>query len=320
MLLSSYFMYEVLWLVIKWQLNDMHFDMEEMSWDFAQCVMFTAIIFIINWIYEKWHKGLYSRSIVEYATIIVVNIIAIFIVDKVLYEGKTTDTDLWDVIDIYVICIICSLISIIDIQHFYYKRYITMKRELAGLRLNLLQQQLSPHFMFNSLSTLQGLIATNKQKAEEYVASLSQILRYITGNIGKEEIPVADALVFIKNYIKMLDIRFPEHFVFHIDDRNLAVESSIVPVSLQLTVENAVKHNVHSPRTPLEINISFNAAYVEVSNVIQRTAFTDSLGVGLKNLNERYRLLMDRELEIKEIDNIYSVKIPLRYESTDSRR
>lgn len=212
------------------------------------------------------------------------------------------------------------LLSIIDIQHSYHRRFVAIKREQMQLRLSLLQQQLSPHMVFNSLSSLQGMIAIDAKKAETYVATLSHIMRYITENIGKEKVALADALNFIMDYAKMQDARFPKHFVFSIDTSNIPKEAYVVPVSLQVVVENAIKHNKHSCRNPLEIKISFGDDVIDVSNKKQPVAVADSLGVGLRNLNERYKLLNGNALDISETQEYYTVKIPLIYESTDSRR
>lgn len=250
---------------------------------------------------------------------LVVNALVIFLFDNVFYDSDETDLSFWNIIDIYVICIICSLLSIIDIQRFYYKRFVAMRQEQMQLRLNLLQQQLSPHFMFNSLSTLRGMIAADPRKAEDYVVRLSDILRYITENIGREKVNIADALSFIRDYTKMLEARFPEHFIFNIDESDLPTDACIVPVSLQIAVENAIKHNKHSRRCPLEISLRFNGDKVEVGNKKQPMPFADNLGVGLDNLNKRYVLLTGKKIEINETRDYYIVKIPLMYESIDSR-
>lgn len=319
MLFASFLMYEALWLVIELQFDDAHFCAKETAWDFVQCALFTTVVFVVNWIFSKYRGGRYARSLVEIVTLLVVNALVIFLTDEVFNEREDSDVSFWGVIDIYVICVICSLLSIIDIQRFYYKRFVAMKQDQILLRLNLLQQQLSPHFMFNSLSTLRGMIIADPRKSEDYVIQLSNILRYITENIGKEKVAMADALNFIRNYMKMLDARFPEHFLFHIDESDMPIDAYIVPVSLQIAVENAVKHNNHSRRCPLEINLRFNCDTVEVSNRKQPMTIVDNIGVGLKNLSERYVLLTGKEVEVNETQDYYTVKIPLIDESIDSR-
>lgn len=318
MLLLSFALYEVLWSVIQIQFERLSFCVEETLWDFAQCLLFTSAVFVVNWFFTRFRNGKYTQSIVEIACILVVCSLLIFLIDQIVYVQDTADDKFWNVIDIYIICIICSLLSLIDIQHTYHKKLVAIEQEQMKLRLNLLQQQLSPHFMFNSLSTLQVIIAVNPQKAEEYVITLSDILRYITENISKEKVALKDAINFIKSYTQMLNVRFPEHFIFNIETTTLP-DAYIVPVSMQIAVENAIKHNSHSRKFPLEICIKSNGYSIEIRNKKRPTPFADSLGVGLKNLNERYILLTGKELDISEDSNYYSVNIPLIYESTDNR-
>lgn len=311
MLLASFLMYEALWTVIEVQLDEMSFDAEETLWDFAQCVLFTSAVFIVNWGFTTFRGGRYARSLTEVGCLLVVCPVLIFIADNYIYVQETADDSFWNVVDVYIICIISTMISIIDIQHSYHERFVRMKREQMSLRLKLLQQQLSPHFMFNSLSTLQGMIASNPQKAEEYVATLSDIMRYITENIGKEKVALAEAVSFIESYTEMLNARFPGHFVFNISMEGAPGGAGIVPVSMQIAIENAIKHNNHSRKCPLEISITLDGYAVVVSNRKQPVASADSLGVGLKNLSERYRLMTGKELDVKETAEYYSVRIPV---------
>lgn len=322
MLFASFFLYEVLWLLIDCQFEEPMLDGKDMIWDLAQCGLFTFVVFIVNRFYDKWNRGRFAKSLIEIVTVLIINMLIIFLMDKVLnVEENVSYVNFWSVIDIYIICIISTLLSIIDIQHFYNKKINDMKKKQARLRLSLLQQQLSPHFMFNSLSVLKGIIVTEPQKAEEYVDALSRVLRYITENVGKETVSLTDACFFIENFIKMMNDRFPGHFRFHIDADNMSSDGKIIPVSLQLAIENAIKHNNHSCKCPLEINIVFNNTYVEVSNKIQCTAVTDEgIGIGLKNLNERYILLINKGLYFGHSKDYYTIKIPLIYESTNRRR
>lgn len=311
MLLVSFLMYEALWAVIQLQFESMTFVPEEIPWDLAQCALFTSAVFGVNWFFAWFRGGRYARRTIEVVCVLVVSSLLIYLADNVIYVQETSDDSFWNIIDIYVICIICVLLSIIDIQHSYHRRMVEMEQEQIRLRLNLLQQQLSPHFLFNSLSVLQGMIVADSEKAEHYVGTLSHVMRYITENIGKERIAVSDALRFIESYEQMQEARFPEHFLFSIDTTDQPQEAYIVPVSLQIAVENAIKHNKHSRQQPLEIQISFDGDYIAVRNRKLAIDCADSLGVGLNNLNERYELLIGRGLDIKETDEYYTVRIPL---------
>lgn len=320
MLLGSFLMYEVLWAMIERNFEQLSFDAEEVVWDFVQCAVFTSAMFGVNLFFQRFRGGRYTRSAIEIASMLAVCSFLIYFTDNILYIQDTDDDNFWRLIDIYIICAICVLISIIDIQYDYHKRFIALKRKQMQLRLQLLQQQLSPHFLFNSLSSLQGMIAVDPLKAEEYVLELSKIMRYITENIGKENVALTDAISFIRDYMQMLDVRFEGHFDFSIDTSDVPHDAYIVPVSLQIAVENAIKHNSHSAKRPLQISIKMGSKDIEVSNYKRLVALPDSLGVGLKNLDERYKLLIGRGLEVVETKEYYTVKIPLIYENIDSRR
>lgn len=322
MLIISFTMYEILWIGIKIQLEALSFNIEEMVWDFAQCTLFTSALFIVNWMFQKLQGGRYAKGVAEMLTMLSVSSLLIYLVDYFIYMQDTPDDRIWNIIDIYIICIICTLLSIISMQYTYHKRFVKLKQEQIGLRLSLLQQQLSPHFMFNSLSTLQGMIASEPHKAEEYVLTLSVILRYVTDNISCDQVALSEAVSFIKNYSQLLEMRFPQHFLFKIALSDIPSNAFIIPVSLQIAVENAIKHNGHSTRKPLEISIIMDSNYIVVSNQKQAVSFSNNTetGIGLTNLNERYRLLTGKGLEINDDKDIFSVKIPLLYESFDCRR
>lgn len=319
MLLVSFVMYEALWSLIEFQLGELYFDTKDILCDFAQCVLFTSAVFFVNYGFRKYRGGRYAESTAEIICIFIVCSLLIFIIDRFFYDQYEADDNFWNMIDVYIICIICSLLSIINIQRSHHERFVAMRQEHDRLRLNLLQQQLSPHFLFNSLSTLQGIILSDSQKAERYVVSLSNILRYITENIGKEKVALSDEVNFIEDYVQILDMRFPQHFIFKKGLDGIPNNASIIPVSIQIAVENAIKHNKHSCKCPLEISITLGGDFVEVSNRKHPIVTVCGSGLGIKNLEERYKLLIGKGLDICETADNYTIKIPLIYEGIDSR-
>ena len=184
---ASFTLYEVLWFVIELQFTTFSINWAETGWDALMCMIFTSVVFGINSFFAKFRNGRYAQTVWEVAGLLLSNILMIFAVDNLLYIQDTNDDKLWSIIDIYIICLICSMFSILNFQKVYHKKLIAVKEEQLKLRLNLLQQQLSPHFMFNSLSVLQGLITIDSEKAEKYVDTLSDLMRYITQNVGKDK-------------------------------------------------------------------------------------------------------------------------------------
>ncbi|WP_075555928.1 sensor histidine kinase [Parabacteroides timonensis] len=173
-----------------------------------------------------------------------------------------------------------------------------------------LKNQLDPHFLFNSLNTLDGLIGLDEEKAHEYVDNLSSVFRYTLHS--KNMVKLEDEIEFVNAYVSLLKIRFGKSMrvEYYIDNKFRSY--AIMPISIQLLVENAVKHNIIHGKNPLVITIETdNDGYLIVSNVINLRPEKSIGRVGLVNLSERYKLLFRKEIEIKNINGVFSVKIPL---------
>lgn len=191
------------------------------------------------------------------------------------------------------------------------------KEKTARAQLNTLKLQLDPHFMFNSLGTLSGIIVEDPQKALDFTSRLSRIYKYIVAHLDQDSITLRDGMRFIQDYCKHIEMRYKNHFVFDIasnichDDEEL-----ILPLSLQLLVENAVKHNQHSESHPLHIRIYRDDDFVCVSNELApytKIGYSkvEGTGIGIKNLFDRYKLLTDRIPIILQSDTTYTVQIPI---------
>lgn len=185
------------------------------------------------------------------------------------------------------------------------------------IRYEALKNQLDPHFLFNSLNTLDGLIGNDDEKAHEYVQNLSQVFRYTIGN--KEITHLSDELDFTGSYARLMKIRYGDNLQiqYNIDEKYR--NYFIVPVSLQLLVENAIKHNVISSRHPLIITIETTPhETIRVQNAIQpKSGVEHGEGIGLANLTERYEILFQKEVVIKKTD-VFCVEIPLIKQQTDN--
>ena len=175
-----------------------------------------------------------------------------------------------------------------------------------------LKSQLDPHFLFNSLNTLQTLVEMDRDKAGEYIQELSAVLRYTLQN--KEMTTLEEELKCVQAYCSMMQIRYGDNlkFDFDIDDKYLAY--NVLPLSIQGLIENAIKHNTISKRQPLTVTIATDAqGRVKVSNPIQpKVTEEEGNGIGLANLTERYRLRWDENVEISNDGTIFSVTLPLK--------
>lgn len=196
-----------------------------------------------------------------------------------------------------------------------------LQKQNADARYEALKNQLNPHFLFNSFNTLNSLITESREKATEFVNNMSDVYRYVLQSSKKDITTVGEELIFLDSYTDMLLKRHNGKLAIDIDVKPADKDFLIVPMALQILVENAVKHNVISADQPLHINIYSQDGLIVVQNDLQRrrTAETSS-GIGLFTLNKRYEYLSGKSIIIKEekIDNIFTVKIPmLHHEDID---
>lgn len=187
-----------------------------------------------------------------------------------------------------------------------------MDKERLQSQLDSLKQQINPHFLFNSLNSLSSLITTNPDKAEEFVEEMSQVYRYLLQSNDSELTSLSKELAFINSYILLLQTRFGEGIQTHIHIDESLLHRQIPPMTLQLLIENAVKHNITDRDKPLTLEIYNSGEKLVISNNIQaKTKLMPSTGIGLKNIREKYRLLNQPEVEIIQTDTLFTVTIPL---------
>jgi len=212
-------------------------------------------------------------------------------------------------------------LTIVIIFHFiyFYNKYqqkkvkesqIIAKTESA--KFESLKSQLDPHFLFNSLNVLTSLIGENPKQAEKFTTKLSKVYRYVLEQKDKDLISLEEELKFAKSYMELLKMRFEDGINFNILSQNSNPELKIVPLSLQLLLENAIKHNVISSKYPLEINIYEENGFLCVENNINpKASLNKSTKIGLKNIYQRYGLITDKQVEITTKNKIFKVKLPL---------
>ena len=190
-------------------------------------------------------------------------------------------------------------------------RIIKLENENLQLQLNSLQQQLNPHFFFNSLNTLSELIYTDVEKSEAYINELSQVFRYILDMQRKPLVDLAKELKFIQSYFFLLKIRYDDKLNLHCD-----IEQSepykIPSLSLLVLFENVIKHNAITAEKPMNISMEIEGTYLIVKNNKNRLHLKPhSFGIGLENLSNRCLLLTDQNCIIEDGVHYFTVKTPL---------
>ena len=185
-----------------------------------------------------------------------------------------------------------------------------LRSENILTRFEALKSQLDPHFLFNSLNTLQSLITLDTEKAENYLQQLSSVLRHTLQN--KEIISLEEELKCVHAYCDMMQIRYGENLKFEFKIDKKYNNFNVLPLSLQSLIENSVKHNVISSKQPLVVTVETGNDSVSVSNPIQvKTMEEEGNGIGLMNLTERYRLKWNKNVEITNDGSTFCVKLPL---------
>lgn len=188
-----------------------------------------------------------------------------------------------------------------------------LKNQQIRTQFEVLQNQMSPHFLFNSLNTLTTLIAEDQKTAIDFTQTLSEVYRYILQNKEKELVKLGDELSFSKSYIYLLQMRYPQNLNvnFSIDKKH--EERYIAPLTLQMLIENAVKHNIISKTDPLQIDIYVekDSVLVVKNNLQLKKTLEKSTKTGLANIRKRYSYLGNREIDVITSQKNFMVVVPL---------
>ena len=183
----------------------------------------------------------------------------------------------------------------------------TLKAELASLK-----EQISPHFFFNTLSSLSSIIRLNgKNESLKFLDKMSQVYRYILESNQNDLVKLKDEIEFLNAYFFLLRKRFGEKLILEIEISPDLNETYIPPMALQLLVENAFQHNTITNSAPLKIKIFNKNGMICVQNNLQKKKSSESFGIGLPNLLKRYQLIAGKEIIINKNTSIFSVKIPV---------
>ena len=207
---------------------------------------------------------------------------------------------------------VAEIWDIFDTNRSLQTRLAEAERDRVQQQLAALQQKLDPHFLFNSLNALSSLIYEDRDKADRFIQSFARVYRYVIEYGDQSLVPLRRELLFLKDYVYLQEIRFGENLKVALHNCSAMGEWQVPHMSLQLLIENAIKHNQVTRRHPLEVSITIQDDYVTVvNNRRPRTDQAAGTGTGLANLRDRYALLTDREPEVIITDTHYTVRLPL---------
>lgn len=212
------------------------------------------------------------------------------------------------------------LFHLLNAIKFYFTEYKTkwmeaeeLKRISAQAELQLVKSQINPHFLFNNLNVLSALIMKNNEEANKFIEEFSKVYRYILNNHDKELVDIKTELEFIKPYIFLLQKRFDVGLDITIEVPEAYEKFYVIPASLQMLIENAIKHNVVSKAKPLHIDVHINGNNtIVVSNNLQlRQSVDNSTKIGLANIIKRYQLVSGKNVTVKNGSTDFTVALPL---------
>jgi LytS/YehU family sensor histidine kinase len=187
-----------------------------------------------------------------------------------------------------------------------------LKKLNVMMQLESLKSQVKPHFLFNSLNTLTGLVEKDTSRAVKFIAELSKVYRYLLQSNEKEVIQVSEELKFTQAYFFLLQTRFGEGISLETEVAEKYHYHLIPPLTLQMLLENAVKHNQVSARKPLHVIIRADEGTLVVQNNYQpKRSVATSNGMGLSNIAAKYKLLNQPEVLILNGDEHFTVRVPL---------
>nr|WP_321233331.1 histidine kinase [uncultured Psychroserpens sp.] len=274
---------------------------------------------------KSWKKGdTIKRIIVGIIGAVIITLIAIFLLrvfaSVIIYNVKWDDfisRESWQgySFGLWITLTIISVFYVIFFYNRYQKNKLKEQKVIAGAasaKFDALKNQLDPHFLFNSLNVLTSLIEENPKNAQKFTTSLSKVYRYVLEQKNKDLITVDEELDFARTYMSLLKMRFEDSIIFEIPDRASNPESKVVPLSLQLLLENAVKHNMVTSSKPLHIKIfEIGGSLVVENNLQPKQIVKKSSGVGLENIKQRYKLLSNKTVSINQQANSFAVAIPM---------
>lgn len=275
-----------------------------------------------------WSEATTKRAAISIISILIANVILVYFcnyVNFVLIQKAVNTTEYfsgrYNFINWFTINVALLISAFLHARGFMEELKKTSKKEVveqkliaksANAQFESLKNQLDPHFLFNSLNVLSSLIDENPRQAQKFTASMSKIYRYVLEQKDKELVTVEDEIEFAKTYCDLLKTRFENSvdFVFDVDQEDY--RRYVVPLSLQLLLENCIKHNFATSSKPLIIKVfSENDTLCIENNLQVREQMKESAGIGLANIVQRYSLLTKKNVFIEKSEDYFKVKLPI---------
>lgn len=309
-------------------------EVRPIFWNTLEHALYSVIlIFTILWINLEW-KGIGSRrEVVRFIVSLLATLVLFYLADSLIntdlpeqiyhkfmdrpHHGEHGKINFLAVKSIYIF-------FIVYVGGLIYKLYVNkteaekslekLKSESLESRLTALSNQINPHFFFNSLNSLHSLVLENKKEDSlAYISNLSGVFRYIMRSDSKNMVTLKEELAFLDEYKSMLEVRYGDRLRFEIRIPDVYLSYRLPVLALLPLVENVIKHNEISQSNPMTVEIHIDDECLCIVNKIKSKIDPPVPGgIGLENLNRRYRILMDKEILIRKSADEYSVCLPLK--------
>lgn len=315
----SFLFYDVIWMPTSeefafTQIKDVAYYLLA---DFIYCA---CLSFCIVWTsfhiarLKYFSQICYKRQLLFSLTILISNVLISVILENTYELLVSAPYDSFEE-GLVIVCLISTLSTLAHCAQYYSKMVSTQSEKIITTQKKMLKMQLDPHFIFNSLNILVGIVHTSPDDAEKFIIRLSRIYRYIVKSIEQDMASINDSINFAIDYVTLLNIRFPNKIDFQIEPSLDQNKCEYIPVmSLQLLIENAVKHNMPDDNSKLSIKIFRRDNNLVVRNSINKSEgfnSKDSFGLGLKNIYERYRILGVECPQIRNTESFFEVELPI---------
>ncbi|CAI9682302.1 2TM domain-containing protein [Elizabethkingia anophelis] len=275
----------------------------------------------------SWTEETRKRTIIGIIATVIINIILVYIcnyLNFIVIQGENPE-NMWNgkmnFRNWFFVNLALLISAILHAKGFMQalknatKKAVTEQKIIASsanAQFESLKNQLDPHFLFNSLNVLSALIEENPDNAQKFTSSMSKIYRYVLEQKDKEVVSLDEEINFARTYIELLKYRFEDSIMFHLNIEDDNSKDFVVPLSLQLLLENCIKHNHATSAKPLQVEIFAKEGYLIIKNNLQKRELpNEKSGIGLSNIVQRYSLLTKRNVFIENDENTFSVKIPI---------
>jgi hypothetical protein len=314
------------------------FIMDNLTWenlliDVLYCAVLGTAIWKVNewsshWIEGifPWHKSpgktitwlIIGTVILSIGTILLVNYVFFALIWKVdFWWFITQQSGIWliavQLMVTFIITLTIYLISFFKSWRESVRNEEKFKRESLAFQYESLKNQVNPHFLFNSLNVLSSLVMKDQEGSVQFIRQLSEVYRYVLEQKDKEVVDLGTEMKFVESYLYLQKIRYAENLHIELAPDLAEFHSmQVIPISVQMLVENAIKHNIISGEEPLTIKIGIEQGYLAVKNNLQvRSTVPESGNIGLNNIKSRYEYLTEKEFQVINTGEEFVVRLPL---------